>query len=506
MRPRAYTVIAASLALLLGSPLCAQLTDGDPGLDAASSVVVMIDCQLGGRKTQGAGVVFAVADGFVWIATMPHVVRQPVQDKEDLRATNIRVRLHQRPLATVPAEHHDDATSEVAVIKLPAAGLPAFNFARLGQPAELKKGEKIYAIGHPPGENWGVTYQPGSLGNRGSIWLDLQSPYIVYGHSGGAIIDDARRIIGLANMTGGARAQALRIDHALRVLRDDLGLPVQLTLASSTPSAPVTHTDKAGLSYVRIPAGAFRMGCSADDQECQADESPAHDVTLAAFWLGQTEVTIGAYEKYRAATNAAALSDKDSLGRKLNTAVGDPQVPAVAVTWQEARDYCAWAGGDGLRLPTEAQWEYAARAGTNTKHYASPLSAIAWYGDNSGKPIDSAKLWADLKQDGTKYAERLFTNGNSFHPVAQTGKRANAWGLHDMLGNVWEWTNDWYDGDYDQSSPTEDPTGPESGTRRVLRGGSWYDNPADVRISDRNLVAPADRYSGLGFRCAGEFR
>lgn len=115
-------------------------------------------------------------------------------------------------------------------------------------------------------------------------------------------------------------------------------------------------------------------------------------------------------------------------------------MPAVIVTWDEARSYCEWSGG---RLPTEAEWEYTARAGNPSARYGD-LDAIAWYADNGGKQrIHSAQIW---RTDQPNYGKRLFGNGNGPHPVGQ--KQPNGWNLYDMLGNVWQWTADWYDGQY----------------------------------------------------------
>jgi formylglycine-generating enzyme required for sulfatase activity len=143
-------------------------------------------------------------------------------------------------------------------------------------------------------------------------------------------------------------------------------------------------------------------------------------------------------------------------------------MPIVNISWDDAQAYCAWAGG---RLPTEAEWEYAARAGSTTARYGD-LGAIARYHDNSGE---------------------------STKPVAQ--KQPNAWELYEMEGNVWEWVQDWYDRNYYGQSPATDPQGPSSGLSRVLRGGSWVSNG---RVSFRYALEPGSHYNDSAFRCVGK--
>ena len=267
--------------------------------------------------------------------------------------------------------------------------------------------------------------------------------------------------------------------------------------AQTAGPAGATVNPKDGLKYVWIPPGSFMMGCSPGDTECFDDEKPSHQVRISkGFWLGQTPVTVAAYKRFGNATGRGMPPEPDFFGQKLNPGWGHEQMPIVDVTWAEAQAYCAWAGG---RLPTEAQWEYAARGGSGEARYG-PLDEVAWYADDSGRQhLDSARIWRE--EQGT-YAARLMQNGNTMHDVGQ--KRANGFGLFDVLGNVWEWANDWYDEKYYQNSPAVDPQGPSEGTLRVLRGGSWNLVPGFVRVSFFGRLNPGYRLFSLGFRCVGE--
>ena len=242
-----------------------------------------------------------------------------------------------------------------------------------------------------------------------------------------------------------------------RSLSNQLVLPVIEPEAKVQRVGAVRINPNDGQPYVWIAPGEFEMGCSPGDNECKGDEKGRQFVRVRithGFWLGQTEVTQAAYEK--------------TVGHKLFPFKG-PQHPVEGVNWYEAQEYCEAAGG---RLPTEAEWEYAARGRVGARY--GQLDAIAWYSGNSG---------------------------NQTHPVRQ--KRPNSWGLYDMLGNVKEWVADWYEKNYYQTlpSPATDPTGPASGVQRVLRGGCWNDGPGDVRASSRDFSIPGNRSVGYGFRC-----
>ncbi len=235
--------------------------------------------------------------------------------------------------------------------------------------------------------------------------------------------------------------------------------PVKPAAQPQTPAVPPMPAGAAagevrvnpgdGQRYVWIPPGTFRIGCSADDDRCEGDENPPHAVTLTrGFWMGQTEVTMGAYRRLAGGSNET--------------------LPIVNVSWDDAVAYCRRGGG---RLPTEAEWEYAARGGAKGARHGS-LDSIAWHGKNSGKRI---------------------------HPVGQ--KNANAFRLFDMLGNVSEWVADWYGERYYFSSEPRDPRGPAGGEARVVRGDSWGVDPVFVRVSDRAKLSPGERVNYVGFRC-----
>jgi formylglycine-generating enzyme required for sulfatase activity len=236
-------------------------------------------------------------------------------------------------------------------------------------------------------------------------------------------------------------------------------LPVTRAGVEGWRAGTVRTNPSDGQEYVWIPPGEFEVGCSTGVEGCTDREMGRHPVTVRithGFWLGQTEITQAAYEK--------------AAGHKLFPFKG-PQYPVEGVNWYEAREYCEATGG---RLPTEAEWEYAARACSTESRYGQ-LDAIAWYSGDSG---DQA------------------------HPVRQ--KQPNSWGLYDMLGNVKEWVADWYEENYYQTltSSATDPKGPPTGMHRVLRGGYWDDRAADVRASSRDFSVPGNRGAGYGFRCA----
>ena len=214
-----------------------------------------------------------------------------------------------------------------------------------------------------------------------------------------------------------------------------------------------------------VPPGTFQMGCimGSDQYGCYVQELPMHQVTLTnAFYLGRYEVTQSQWVAKMGSNPSYFQGQPNSASR-----------PVEQVSWNTIQGYLS---ATGFRLPTEAEWEYACRAGTQTPFYNgssndSTVGTLAWYSSN--------------------------TSGQT-RPVG--GKAANAFGFHDMLGNVWEWVNDWYGG-YTAEAQTN-PTGPVSALNRVQRGGSWWDSSLFVRSSTREAPAPWSRSWSLGFRVA----
>jgi len=249
-----------------------------------------------------------------------------------------------------------------------------------------------------------------------------------------------------------------------------------------------------GLKYVWIPPGTFMMGCSPEDPGCVDDEKPAHRVTLTqGFWIGQTEITVGAYKRFVGATGNGMPPEPKFDAKSLNPGWGNDAMPVVNLNWANAQNYCSWAGG---RLPTEAEWEYAARGGTTSPRYGN-LEDVAWYADNSGQShIDSTTIW---NQNQKTYFQKLDENGDGLHEVAQ--KSPNPYGLFDMLGNASEWVRDWYDAHYYPNSPAQDPPGPPAGTQRILRGWCWFNSPFTVRVSHRGPSDPNTKGNACGARC-----
>ena len=279
---------------------------------------------------------------------------------------------------------------------------------------------------------------------------------------------------------------------------DSNGYEATLVLGMETVSGDSTFTVN-GVSFemVAVKGGTFTMGATSEQGvDAGESEKPAHSVTLSDYYIGKFEVTVGLFRTFIDETNYITDADKegqsyvwtgsswekkngvnwrcDAKGNVRNSS--EDNYPVIHVSWNDANAFSEWLTGKiGLifRLPTEAEWEYAARGGNKSNGYkysgSNTIDNVAWYWDNIDKMT---------------------------YPVGK--KSPNELGIYDMSGNVWEWCYDWY-GSYSTDSQT-DPTGPSSGSHRVNRGGGWSGHAKYCRVSDRYYYSPSKRGSNLGFR------
>ena len=221
--------------------------------------------------------------------------------------------------------------------------------------------------------------------------------------------------------------------------------------------------DGVSFKMIAVEGGMFQMGSPESDAEAGDDEKPQHEVTLSNYYIGETEVTQELWE--------AVMGSNPSEFK-------GPKLPVENVSWDDCQTFIGKLNektGKTFRLPTEAEWEYAARGGKKSKGYtysgSNAIDDVAWYDGNSGEIT---------------------------HKVST--KQANELGIYDMSGNVYEWCQDWYGKTYYENSSTTDPQGPTSGASRVLRGGSWYGNAQGCRVANRIIGYPGSRRNFIGLR------
>lgn len=321
-----------------------------------------------------------------------------------------------------------------------------------------------------------------------------------------------------------------------------VGLSLLAATLLATAHAQDVLVNSLGMRLVRIPAGAFDMG--SDEPKARLheayphvpesrfkdfeDEAPVHRVQITRpFYLGQHEVTVGQFERFLAASGHQPESVADGTGgygysrtydqtraekadafegRKRDYSWRNPGFaqdgdhPVVNVSWNDAVAMARWLSqteGVRYRLPTEAEWEYACRAGTRSRY------------PNGDDPQGLARIAntfdADATPFWTRWQDMALKAHDGFAFTAPVGRfEPNAFGLHDMLGNVWEWVSDWYGEDYYAHAPQQDPQGPADGQVRVRRGGSWHSWTLYTRCSFRNWNTVETRYTLVGFRLVRE--
>lgn len=311
-------------------------------------------------------------------------------------------------------------------------------------------------------------------------------------------------------------------------------------LASTCPAQTTVNT--LGMGFAKIPAGEFLMGSEESPEslaraypqlprerfELLKDEAPVHKVRITkAFWMGRHEVTVGQFRRFVEASGYVPESEADGTGGYGWRADYDPSTtrrgdafegrdkryswrnpgfvqsedhPVVNVTWNDAQALAAWltkTEGRRYRLPTEAEWEYAARAGTRSRYHS---------GDDPATLLQAANVFdADSARHWPHWQAMALKGSDGYAFTAPVGRFApNAWGLFDMHGNAWEWVSDWHDDEYYKHSPVDDPQGPADGGVKVRRGGSWHTWAFYARSSYRNWNAPDTRYTLVGMRLVRE--
>ena len=314
---------------------------------------------------------------------------------------------------------------------------------------------------------------------KATVWRSLEEV------TAWRVLNDAKGLISSGKVSPEKMRQveeALDSANELSLNNDQLALYQQLQMklphqrafaVSNKPalggvSAGGVQAETQDIPMALIPAGEFTMGSAVGD-----DEKPARRVYLNAFYMDKFEVTVGQYARYLEVTDMDEPPDWNIMNQPQHQ-----RRPVVNVDWEDAVKYCKWAG---KRLPTEAEWEKAAR-GTDGRIYP--------WGNEA-----PTRLHAN-------YGRKEWDNHQALTPVGSFEEGKSPYGIYDMAGNAWEWVFDWYDHDYYKKGSKKNPSGPAKGDAKVVRGGSWLYVPEFLRSAHRFDAQPANRYFGYGFRCA----
>ena len=481
------SALIVCLTLLFGVGLIHAQAIGAPDIARLQSGVVKITAKPSSETTSvGTGFIVRLETNAAYIVTAAHVVAGDPNPKVEF-FTKQHV---QFPAEVLPgAEGGDDVGGLALLLVKGKENLPS-GIGALPLASTSLRLEDMVMIGFPLGAGpWHVT--KGNIGSRQgrTIYFD---PRVDSGNSGGPIIQKGK-VVGVV-MAARSSGQGITV-RGVQDYIEGFGITAQdrtssasmMTESSPPPAAtakpepqPMTQdreiTGKDDAPMVLIPAGEFLMG--SPDDEGGKNEHPRHRVYLDAYSMDRFEVTFSRYAKFLQSTGRQAPRDWAQVKISKHS-----DRPAVGVSWNDAETYCRWAG---KWLPTEAEWEEAAR-GTDERAYP-------W-----GNEQPTPRL-ANFVKEST-IIENVYDK--FLAPVDSYERGKSPYGLHHMAGNVWEWTADWYDEDFYAKSPQRNPTGSSNDTGvKVIRGGSWRDVPGHVRSAHRGWATPATRVDHLGFRCA----
>ncbi len=480
--------------------------------------VVKITAQQAGKAKVGTGFIVRLEKDIAYIVTASHVIEGDPQPKIVFRPKEAR-----SYTAQVKGARGDDRRG-LAVLVVQGELPQGLNALQVNPDLEVNGGEEVSVIGFPlvPKVPWAVT--PGVVTGQEGEYL-VFSGAATEGNSGGPVLLNGK-VIGVVTEVLSQFGYAVPTPILRLALR---GWGVSLDAAPKEAKRLLEGkgtkdqlskelTGKDGAPMVLMPVGSFQMGSTKDEveravqtcvkeyekdqQTCEGwykPELPQHQVSLDAFYLDKYEVTNRLFQRFVQETGYRTTAEKEGSARAFVEGKGWEEVkgaswqkpegsasvfqtgrgehPIVAVSWDDAVSYCRWAD---KRLPTEAEWEYAARAGTTTQY---------WWGQ--GNP--GTRRVENIADEAAKKLIRPIMSGydDGAARTAPVGSyETNPWGLHDMSGNVSEWTADWYDEGYYGKGPERNPKGPSSGRYRVLRGGSWGSGPDLVRSANRDWDIP----------------
>lgn len=421
--------------------------------------VVKIHSEYEGTRQVGTGIIVQLEENAVFILTAAHVIVGGDPHPEVFFKTRSN-----RPFPSNLVKADQDLDLALLLVEGP---LPKdLRMMRLDPFTKIVGGEKVTIIGFPRIAETSWTVTAGTVAGLNPSSL-VFSGTVAEGNSGGPLLLDGK-VIGVVSRMD------LKFGYAVPAALVQRALDVWNIMP---PLGKTEISDEALM--VLISAGEFWMG-SPEDESRSKDERPRHKVFLDSFYLDTFEVTTEQYAQFMSSKSHTPPEfwDQVDLSR-------DKNKPVVGVSWQDANDFCVWAG---KRLPTEAEWERAAR-GTDERKYPWGQEPPSTHIANFDQKPTPEKVYSDrLKPVGS------YENGKSPQ------------GVYDMAGNVWEWVGDWYDKKYYRVSPKKNPKGPERGEEKVMRGGSWDDHPSPLRSSDRSKLLPSERNDSVGFRCAKDVR